>query len=172
MYVLRIRDDKGNYIPIPAIQGEPGKDYILTDADKQEIRDAVLVEMPEIGLPDSDNSTPIVLSNMDGNADIFPIKVANSLCLYDSNNKIPTGVEVVKIEGSWDGETWFDFKRLIETNPTAPYFIANTHSFYDESNGMNCILVVGYIADQPAWVSRVENYELNKVRVTYKNDIE
>jgi hypothetical protein len=35
--VLTVRDEEGNIIPIPAIQGERGEDYILTEADKQEI---------------------------------------------------------------------------------------------------------------------------------------
>lgn len=39
--ILRIKDENGNIINIPAIQGEPGKDYVLTDADKQEIADLV-----------------------------------------------------------------------------------------------------------------------------------
>lgn len=39
--VLRVKDKDGNVIDIPAIKGEPGKDYVLTDADKQEIADLV-----------------------------------------------------------------------------------------------------------------------------------
>jgi hypothetical protein len=39
--VLRVKDKNGNVINIPAIKGEPGKDYVLTDADKQEIADLV-----------------------------------------------------------------------------------------------------------------------------------
>lgn len=37
MSVLYIRDKDGNLIPVPSIKGEDGEDYILTDADKQEI---------------------------------------------------------------------------------------------------------------------------------------
>ncbi len=48
MAILRVRDDKGNYIPIPAIQGEPGKDYIFTESDKEEIKNAVIDEIPEV----------------------------------------------------------------------------------------------------------------------------
>ena len=41
--ILTVYDEQGNPIPIPAIQGPPGptgpkgEDYVLTDADKQEI---------------------------------------------------------------------------------------------------------------------------------------
>jgi hypothetical protein len=41
MAILRVRDENGNYIPIPAIQGEPGKDYVLTDKDKQDIANLI-----------------------------------------------------------------------------------------------------------------------------------
>lgn len=39
--ILKVKDKDGNVIDIPAIKGEPGKDYVLTDADKQEIADLV-----------------------------------------------------------------------------------------------------------------------------------
>lgn len=53
--ILRVRDGKGNIIEIPAIKGgkgDKGDSYILTEADKQEIADAVLanfVDVSEVG---------------------------------------------------------------------------------------------------------------------------
>lgn len=41
MAILKIRDAQGNVQEILAIKGNDGKDYILTDADKQEIADIV-----------------------------------------------------------------------------------------------------------------------------------
>ena len=47
MSILKIRDENGNIIEIPALKGdrgEPGadgKDYVLTDDDKQEIASIV-----------------------------------------------------------------------------------------------------------------------------------
>jgi hypothetical protein len=35
--ILRVRDNEGKIIDIPAIKGDPGKDYVLTEADKAEI---------------------------------------------------------------------------------------------------------------------------------------
>ena len=40
--ILRVRDSDGNVQEILAIRGEDGKDYVLTDADKQEIADMVI----------------------------------------------------------------------------------------------------------------------------------
>lgn len=46
--VLRVRDNEGNVIGIPAIKGDPGKDYVLTEADKEEIAEqaAALIDAP------------------------------------------------------------------------------------------------------------------------------
>lgn len=41
MSILRVRDDKGNVQEILALRGEPGKDYVLTQEDKQEIADMI-----------------------------------------------------------------------------------------------------------------------------------
>lgn len=41
MAILKIKDAEGNVHEILAIKGENGKDYVLTDADKQEIADMV-----------------------------------------------------------------------------------------------------------------------------------
>ena len=40
--ILRIRDKDGNVHEVLAIRGEDGKDYVLTEADKQEIAEMVL----------------------------------------------------------------------------------------------------------------------------------
>ena len=42
--VLSVKDDKGNIIPIPAIKGDKGDAYVLTEADKKEI--ANMVNLP------------------------------------------------------------------------------------------------------------------------------
>lgn len=40
--ILKIRDANGNVQEILAIKGEDGKDYVLTEADKEEIVDMVM----------------------------------------------------------------------------------------------------------------------------------
>lgn len=41
MAILKIKDANGNVQEILAIKGEDGKDYVLTDADKQEIANMI-----------------------------------------------------------------------------------------------------------------------------------
>ena len=45
MAILKIRDADGNVQEILAIKGEDGKDYVLTEADKQEIANIILSSM-------------------------------------------------------------------------------------------------------------------------------
>lgn len=50
--ILRVRDKNGNIIDIPFVKGDKGDTYVLTEADKQEIADAVLanfVDVSEVG---------------------------------------------------------------------------------------------------------------------------
>ena len=53
--ILRIRDANGVVQEVLAIRGEDGKDYVLTEADKQEI--ANIVAASAVSLTDFDNDT-------------------------------------------------------------------------------------------------------------------
>lgn len=50
--ILQIKNEQGEWVSIPAIQGapgekgEPGADYVLTENDKAEIADIVLANLP------------------------------------------------------------------------------------------------------------------------------
>lgn len=55
MATLKLKDENGNWISIQSIKGETGpqgpagesgSDYVLTEADKQEIAGLVLAELP------------------------------------------------------------------------------------------------------------------------------
>jgi hypothetical protein len=85
--------------------------------------------------------------------------------------EFPMGVEIAKIEGTFDGVTWFDFKRMYETESSSPYFFANTHTFNDESMGMLCIVSIVFTTSLANWATRiVDDYELQSVRLTYYKD--
>lgn len=51
MSILRVKDENGNIIPIPAIKGDPGKSPVVgvdyfTEEDKEEMVAAVLAALP------------------------------------------------------------------------------------------------------------------------------
>lgn len=46
--IIRLYDeDKEKYVAIPAIKGDKGDTYTLTAADKQEIAELVLAQLPD-----------------------------------------------------------------------------------------------------------------------------
>lgn len=114
---------------------------------------------------------PITTVTLD--SDEFLTNVDTTCRIYDISEKIPLGVEIVKIEGCYPGEPWFDFAKLIESETISPYYFANKHSFHSENEGLNCIAVIAYERDfPPEWTIRISNYELQKVRLTYRRNIE
>lgn len=50
MAILKIRDENGNIIEIPALKGDKGDSYVLTDVDKQEIADIVLSNFVDVAV--------------------------------------------------------------------------------------------------------------------------
>lgn len=53
--VLTVRDNEGNIIEIPAIKGDKGDSYILTETDKQEIANIAKPEIDQTYNPESKN---------------------------------------------------------------------------------------------------------------------
>ena len=54
--ILKIRDENGNVVSVPAIKGEKGDSYVLTEADKQEIANMSITDQtynPESEKPQS-----------------------------------------------------------------------------------------------------------------------
>ena len=80
MAILKIRDADGNIQEILAIRGEPGKDYILTDADKQEIAGSITPE--QIGAATKEELLTAV-GNIETAIDII-IAIQNELIGGDS----------------------------------------------------------------------------------------
>lgn len=68
MSVMYIRDKDGNLVQVQTIKGEPGKDYVLTEADKAEIAAMVIESLggnPIFGIVDENNNI-IVSGNLPG----------------------------------------------------------------------------------------------------------
>ena len=52
--ILKIRDKNGNIVPVPAIKGDKGDSYILTETDKQEIANMSITD--QTYNPESENA--------------------------------------------------------------------------------------------------------------------
>lgn len=83
MAILKIRKSNGNVQEILAIRGNDGKDYILTEADKQEIaamisnggsidlsKYALKTDIPDVSeFVTEDDVLALIQANMPGNGD-------------------------------------------------------------------------------------------------------
>ena len=56
MAIMKVRDENGNVIDIPALVGPPGKDYVLTEADKVEIAE-LAAELVAVKIGSSDSQS-------------------------------------------------------------------------------------------------------------------
>ena len=68
--ILTVRDDKGNIVEIPAIKGDKGEGYTLTEEDKQEIASIVaasLVSLTDLA-HDTSNTVPTKVSAFENDA--------------------------------------------------------------------------------------------------------
>lgn len=84
--ILRVKDKNGNIIDIPAIKGDKGDSYVLTEVDKMLIKDAVIAE---IDIPES-GGIPVVheLPTDAQDGDICLYSPANTIELCDSGKRI------------------------------------------------------------------------------------
>jgi hypothetical protein len=96
MAILKVKDNDGNIIEIPAIQGPPGKDYVLTDADKQEIANLVDVN-GVIYLPTSSVTYESLKAYIDNGQDVV---LHENGCYYNLHLYIDDIIEFSRFDGS------------------------------------------------------------------------
>ena len=90
MAIIKVRDENGDVIDIPAIVGPPGADYVLTESDKAEIAElaAELVEVPEGGNGE-DGFSPI--ATVEQTADGAVITITDKKASIDHNKCVGCG---------------------------------------------------------------------------------
>lgn len=183
--ILKIKDDKGNEIPIPAIKGEPGKDgadgkdYVLTDADKQEIVDEV-VEIVGTGGGTAERPTETVFFENDwleqANSDVSGmVSTSVGYMLMFKAIKDDAGdyanKEIAKIEYTFDyGETWVDVSDLVDSLSLLQ--ISKSVSYNDGTHNTICFGSIYYpvaITNNP-YVLEIQNQNQSGFRVTYYID--
>lgn len=107
--ILRVKDDKGNIINIPAIKGDKGDNYVLTPEDKQEIANMVDVETVVVDQsyePESKNaqSGKAVAQALLNKADVDYLD-ADNIYLIQSNDEVGQdldgiyGISSISLEG-------------------------------------------------------------------------
>ena len=99
MAILKIRDAEGNVQEILAIKGEDGKDYVLTDADKQEIAN--------------------IVASMGGNPNAPAVDLSNYYTKSETDTAITNAVKGIKIPDTSAFLTEAQVLALIQANMPA-----------------------------------------------------
>jgi len=111
MSVLYIRDQKGNKIPIPAIKGEKGDTYVLTEQDKKDIASLLGESSGVQGLSGemAIDALPVGMSYAEGNVSLS--YVSDPEIREMSSFAVDAGAYIVKTVGKilrYDSETEFE----------------------------------------------------------------
>ena len=129
-YVLNLRDENGKLIPIPAIKGEKGDSYILTDADKQEIANIVAASINTASLVGQANYvTEEQVQTMIANA------IANAVSNVQVEDKeaviINFKIEDIQFQAE-EGMTWREWVNSEYNNGVCAYNAADDTICYVE----------------------------------------
>ena len=155
MAVLRVKDENGNVIDIPAIKGD---DYILTEEDKKEIADMIS--------PDTTKTYEAVLTAESG--DFFPVAESNNKISLTATAGLGEGWEIVSVAIKKTAESdWVDIRDMIEEDGV-PYFINGRRTYFDNGLGLICFSVITLPLGINTYYSLAEAGELYAAKIIYK----
>lgn len=155
MAVLRVKDENGNVIDIPAIKGD---DYILTEEDKKEIADMIS--------PDTTKTYETVLTAESG--DFYPVAEGNNKISFTATAGLGEGWEIVSVAIKKTAESdWVDIRDMIEEDGV-PYFINGRRTYFDNGLGLVCFGVVTLPLGGNTYYSLAEAGELYAAKIIYK----
>lgn len=174
MAILRLRDANGNYIPIPAIKGEPGKDYVLTEADKQEIAD--LIGGGSSGTTSRPTAEYVYDFMNDERGCMYSTEEnPNSLFVFveEANDEetAMVGKEIKDVEFERSSGEWVSIKNMSEID-FKPYISLLNHIVTSSFDNMDTIVFVSvyYPSTRGWWSEEVSSQLLSKMRITYYTD--
>ena len=171
MAVLYIRDQKGNKIPIPAIKGEKGDAYVLTEQDKKEI--AGQLKAPEAtGLSGEISIERLPVGISYAEEDMRLSFVSDAEIGTRDSHTIPAGAAVIKTVFRAPADNGYD--EMLEGCMTVYILLPDGRTdriccvidmygaHYDVRNGYNTVNYYSYDYDDPdttvLTVSALESY--------------
>jgi hypothetical protein len=169
--ILRVKDENGNYIPIPAIKGEPGKDYVLTNEDKQEIAEMAGGSKKTKTVEINENDHGLLFDNSLVDPQGFLIGCYSDPLDSDGNVLVPIGAEIKTIElYNNEDNKYYALENMI-TVDTIPYVTFCNKTYYEPSaNAYFTFATVHFMKKPNTFFQLAGAYKIPKIRVTYYTD--
>ena len=187
MALIRVRDKDGNYIDIPALQGESAYDiavrngFVGTEAEWVEsttFPNAATLKK----LGDSNGSLTYdgkavggrqtATVTLDISEATLDSPTASSTSIFLSNtNKVPENAEIVSVElnnGTIDVPDWIDLRAMSALYPANPYSLMSHKLQYNDTYGSYFLISILFpITDKNGLISAFDSGGIPQIRVTY-----
>lgn len=178
--ILRVRDDDGNIIPIPAIKGKDGKSaYEIAKENGYEGSEAEWAELLQKAIDSATErpkETKDFLNDYSYEADMDVSSATNNVLIIkaiaDETNSF-ADKEIEKIEFSFDGGiSWIDVIDFIQQDVFKPYTVNINKSFAynDGSHDTICFGVLGFAFGMFDYANKIQLGNQHGFRVTYYTD--
>ena len=177
MAVLRVKDENGNIIDIPAIKGEDGKSAYQSAVSggfsgTEEEFNAVIANM--VSSAERPTAQKVITSE-DANY-MFSSEMVGSgkyffLALVERDDAISEGTEIADIEISCDGIADGEYVSIREmfVVDEKPYMILSDKAYFHEQRGVVAV-VIYFPVGLNSITTKVDNYEWTSARITYYTD--
>lgn len=187
MALVRVRDKNGNYIDIPALQGESAYDIAVRNGfvgTEQEWIESMSFANSDVlnKLGDSNGSltydgkavggrqTASVEINISDLLLDSPVSVSTNIYLK-TTNQIPENSEIASVElnnGTIESPNWIDLRGMDALYPYKPYSVNLYKLNYSNDLGAYFLASITFFSiDKNALISSLDNYEISEIRVTY-----
>lgn len=187
MALIRVRDKEGNYIDIPALQGESAYDIAVRNGytgTEQEWLESMgfanYVVLNKLG--DSNGSLTydgkavgerqtaselLVFNELTTDS---PVSNATFIYLNDTN-KVPDNAEIVSIElnsGTVDSPVWIDLRDMSALYIGNPYSLLYHRLKYSDALAIYFLASIIFpFTAKNELITALDNYEIPQIRVTY-----
>lgn len=187
MSLIRVRDKEGNYIDIPALQGESAYDIAVRNGfvgTEQEWLESMgfanYVVLNKLG--DSNGNLTYdgkvvggrqtATVTLDAGEATIDSPIASSTNIFLNNtNKVPENAEIVSVElnnGTIDVPDWIDLRDMLALYPTFPYSLLY-HKLKCSNAFSNSYLLatIIFVSEKNELISALGLLQVPQIRVTY-----
>lgn len=187
MSLIRVRDKDGNYIDIPALQGESAYDIAVRNGytgTEQEWLESMgfanYVVLNKLGESNGSltydgkvvggRQTATVTLDV-GELTLDSPVVPATFIYLNNTNKVPENAEIVSVElnsGTADSPVWIDLRDMSALYIGNPYSLIYHKIQYNDTQGIYFLASIIFpLTDKNELITALDNYEIPQIRVTY-----